>query len=139
MAIVKDRMAYQDFETARDAQERVIEQGWTKRTRTDNKKAKKKKDRDRQRDKAKEAGTIAPPGGGDDPAKQPISADLVEAVEKRNRLVQAFQPFFEEEDQGRYYGLPQKSVYDGLRVGEDDDDDDGIEAEYALQTGQQQQ
>ncbi|KWU46526.1 hypothetical protein RHOSPDRAFT_11316, partial [Rhodotorula sp. JG-1b] len=41
MSLVKDRMAYQDYETARDAQERVIEQGWQKRLRTDVKKKKK--------------------------------------------------------------------------------------------------
>jgi transcriptional adapter 3 len=133
MAIVKDRMAYQDFETARDAQERVIEQGWTKRTRTDSKKAKKKKDRDRARDKAKESGGVVP-GGGDDPTKQPISHDLLEAVEKRNRLVEAFQPFFEEEDKGRYYGLPERSVYEGLEELERDEGDvDAVPAGVSLQ------
>jgi transcriptional adapter 3 len=129
MAIVKDRMAYQDFETARDAQERVIEQGWTKRTRTDSKKAKKKKDRDR----AKEKGTQGGGGGGnDDPTKQPISLDLLEAVEKRNRLVQAFQPFFDEEDKGRYYGLPERSVYEGLQEDGEDEVGGGQQGEYAL-------
>ncbi|GAA5866013.1 hypothetical protein JCM8547_002914 [Rhodosporidiobolus lusitaniae] len=127
MAIVKDRMAYQDYETARDAQERVIEQGWTKRTRQDTKKAKKKKDRDRARAPADGAAAGAAGGGGAgaDPSKQPISLDLVEAVEKRNRLVQAFQSFFEEEEQGRYYGLPERSVYEGLEVGDEEFEDEG--------------
>ncbi|GAA5970153.1 hypothetical protein JCM11641_000291 [Rhodosporidiobolus odoratus] len=119
MSLVKDRMAYQDYETARDAQERVIEQGWTKRTRVDTKKQKKKKDKDKRTGTAKE-----PAGVNDDPSKQPIPLELLEAVEKRNRLVGAFQPFFEEEENGRYYGLPERSVYDGLEVGEEDDEDD---------------
>ncbi|BGP13999.1 hypothetical protein JCM10213_005585 [Rhodosporidiobolus nylandii] len=122
MSLVKDRMAYQDYETARDAQERVIEAGWTKRTRVDTKKAKKKKDRDRRAGGNKEAAKDAV--ADQDPSKQPIPLELLEAVEKRNRLVQAFQPFFEEEEKGRYYGLPERSVYDGLEVGEEDDEDD---------------
>ncbi|GAA5845300.1 hypothetical protein JCM11251_006393 [Rhodosporidiobolus azoricus] len=121
MSLVKDRMAYQDYETARDAQERVVEQGWTKRTRVDTKKQKKKKDRDR--GKPGTSGTKEG-GAGDDPTKQPIPRELLEAVEKRGRLVQAFEPFFGEEEKGRFFGLPEKSVYEGLEVGEQDDDED---------------
>ncbi|GAA6026902.1 hypothetical protein JCM8097_005949 [Rhodosporidiobolus ruineniae] len=137
MGIVKDRMAYQDYETARDAQERVVEQGWTKRTKVDTKKAKKKKDRDRNRHGA--AGAAGAGGGAaketEDPSKQPVSAELMDAVEKRSRLVQAFEPFFAEEDKGRYFGLPERSVYEGLEVGGEDDDDE--EEAYAQQLVQQ--
>ncbi|GAA6001026.1 hypothetical protein JCM10207_007380 [Rhodosporidiobolus poonsookiae] len=124
MGLVKDRMAYQDYETARDAQERVIETGWTKRQKTDSKKQKKKKDRDRRQ--GDRAGKDAAGGGGagDDPSKLPIPHELLDAVEKRARLVQAFEPFFAEEEQGRYFGLPEKSVYEGVRVGEEDDEDE---------------
>ncbi|GAA5825442.1 hypothetical protein JCM3770_000809 [Rhodotorula araucariae] len=110
MSLVKDRMAYQDYETARDAQERVIEAGWTKRTRTDSKKKKKGKERDRR------PGAPQPPS--DDPNKAPISVELSEAVEKRDRLVAAFKPFFEDDGgaAGRFFGLPDASVYDGLDV-----------------------
>lgn len=115
MSIVKDRMAYQDYETARDAQERVIEAGWTKRTRTDVKKKKKGKERDHRR-------PGAPPLASDDPAKAPVPAELSEAVEKRDRLVSTFKPFFDEdadeagEGTARFFGLPSKSVYEGLEA-----------------------
>lgn len=127
MSLVKDRMAYQDFETARDAQERVIEAGWTKRTRTDVKKKKKgNKDREYRR-------PGAPPLASDDPAKAPVPAELSEAVEKRDRLVSTFKPFFDGDDGGgggggegqggaaRFYGLPTTSVYRGLEALLDDE------------------
>ncbi|GAA5947300.1 hypothetical protein JCM3775_004167 [Rhodotorula graminis] len=123
MSLVKDRMAYQDYETARDAQERVIEAGWTKRTRTDVKKKKKgNKDREYRR-------PGAPPLASDDPAKAPVPAELSEAVEKRDRLVSTFKPFFDgaaDDGEGhdgaaRFYGLPTASVYRGLEALLDDE------------------
>lgn len=105
--IVKDRMAYQDYETTRDAQERVIENGWTKRQR-----AGKKKGKGRERDR--QATT--------EPTKPPVSLALLAAVEKRHKLVSQFKPFFEDdEDRGRFYGIPDTSVYAGLPSFDDDD------------------
>ncbi|BGP22928.1 transcriptional regulator Ngg1 [Rhodotorula toruloides] len=117
MSLVKDRMAYQDYENARDAQERVIEQGWQKRMRVDVKK-KKGKDRDRRAGGggASGAGGMATGGKGEDGSKQPVSLELLEAVERRDRLVSAFKPFFDEDEVGRYFGLPKRSVYEGLEA-----------------------
>ncbi|GAA5931507.1 histone acetyltransferase NGG1 [Sporobolomyces koalae] len=107
MSIVKDRMAYQEYETARDAQERVIEAGWHKRQRTDSKN-KKKKGSNRDRDRSR------PTAADDDPSKVPVSPVLMEAVEKRNALVESFRPFFEEEGgKNRWWGIPETSVFDG--------------------------
>lgn len=110
-SIVKDRMAYQDYETTRDAQERIIEAGWNKRQR-----AGKKKTKGKEREKGE---------GG----KAPISMALLEAMTKRNRLVSHFRPFFEdEEDQGRYYGIPENSVYEGLEeMLQEEEEQEGIE------------
>lgn len=119
MSLVKDRMAYQDYENARDAQERVIEQGWQKRMRVDVKKKKKGKDRDRRAGGGGggAAGAGAAGAGKDeDGSKQPVSLELLEAVERRDRLVSAFKPFFDEDEVGRYYGLPERSVYEGLEA-----------------------
>ncbi|GAA5898031.1 hypothetical protein JCM5296_001459 [Sporobolomyces johnsonii] len=136
MSIVKDRMAYQDYETARDAQERVIEAGWQKRQRTDNKKKKKGKDRDRKdRDKP-------PPAGGDrdDPSKQPVSLELSEAVEKRNALVDHFAPFWREEEPGRFFGIPERSVYEGLEaIAEEDEDEDQAHLAQGGQNAEKEQ
>ncbi|GJN88461.1 hypothetical protein Rhopal_001427-T1 [Rhodotorula paludigena] len=122
--LVKDRMAYQDYETARDAQERVIEAGWTKRMRVDVKKKKKGKERDRRPGGGGGAAAGGAGAGDGDPSKAPVSADLVEAVEKRDRLVSTFKPFFEEDggDRGRFFGLPETSVYEELEGLLDDEE-----------------
>ena len=93
-------MAFQDYETTRDAQERAIENGWTKRQR-----AGKKKGKGKERDKPIEG------------PKPPVSLALLSAVEKRHQLVSQFMPFFEDdEDKGRFFGIPEESVYEGLEV-----------------------
>lgn len=119
MSIVKDRMAYQEYETARDAQERVIEAGWHKRQRTDSKKKKKSggsSSRDKDRDRSGNSNKIQPGGAGDDdPSKVPVSPVLMDAVEKRNALVESFKPFFDEEGgKSRWWGIPETSVYEGM-------------------------
>ncbi|GAA6006487.1 hypothetical protein JCM11491_004981 [Sporobolomyces phaffii] len=120
MSIVKDRMAYQEYETARDAQERVIEAGWHKRQRTDSKKKKK----GTQKDKDRASNKVAPGGGGEeDPSKVPVSPVLMEAVEKRNALVESFKPFFDEDGgKSRWWGIPETSVYDGMMEGIEEDE-----------------
>ncbi|KAK4698409.1 transcriptional adapter 3, partial [Phenoliferia sp. Uapishka_3] len=106
-SIVKDRMAYQDYETTRDAQERVIENGWMKRQR-----AGKKKGKGRERDRNTEGGSNKPP----------VSLALLQAVEKRRNLVEMFKPFFgEEEDKGRFFGIPDESVYKDLGEGDSEE------------------
>ena len=117
MSIVKDRMAYQDYETARDAQERVIEAGWHKRQRTDHKKKKKVTAGGAQVKEKKE----------EDPSKVPISPVLMEAVEKRNALVECFKPWFEEGgDTSRWWGIPEKSVYEGMLESIEEEDEDEV-------------
>lgn len=106
-SVVKDRMAFQDYETTRDAQERVIENGWTKRQRAGKKKGKGKGDKDK-------------PSEG---PKPPVTLALLSAVEKRHRLVSQFKPFFdEEEDKGRFFGIPESSVYEGMGLEEEAED-----------------
>ncbi|GAA5903899.1 Ada3 domain-containing protein [Sporobolomyces salmoneus] len=123
MSIVKDRMAYQEYETARDAQERVIEAGWHKRQRTDSKKKKKgtQKDKDRSLNKVPSSAGV---GGEEDPSKVPVSPVLLEAVEKRNALVESFKPFFEEDGgKSRWWGIPDTSVYEGMLESIEEEDD----------------
>lgn len=104
-SVVKDRMAFQDYEATRDAQERVIENGWTKRQR-----AGKKKGKGKERDKVVEG------------PKPPVSLALLSAVEKRHKLVSQFMPFFEdEEDKGKFFGIPEESVYEGMEVEEEEE------------------
>ncbi|GAA5971795.1 hypothetical protein JCM8115_004457 [Rhodotorula mucilaginosa] len=130
MSLVKDRMAYQDYETARDAQERVIEQGWQKRLRTDVKKKKKGKERDRRPGGggSGSAAAAADAGNHEDPSKAPVSAELLDAVARRDRLVSTFKPFFDEEEPGHFYGLPERSIFEGLEaevLGDDLEAEDG--------------
>lgn len=95
-------MAYQDYETTRDAQERVIENGWTKRQRAGKKKT-----------KGKEKAVLEGP-------KPPVSLALLGAIDKRHKLVREFKPFFEdEEDKGRFFGIPEKTIYEGMELDDD--------------------
>jgi transcriptional adapter 3 len=127
MSIVKDRMAYQEYETARDAQERVIEAGWHKRQRTDSKK--KKKGTQKDKDRGNKPSAVGGGGGGEeDPSKVPVSPVLMEAVEKRNALVESFKPFFEEDGgRSRWWGIPETSVYEGMMESIDEDEDGEVE------------
>ncbi|SCV66959.1 BQ2448_5605 [Microbotryum intermedium] len=111
--IVKDRMAYQDYEATRDAQERVIENGWLKRQKTQVKK-KGKAARDRNRNKKDKEAEEDAEGGVDGTGKQPLSLSLLQAVDRRHVLIESFRPFFEEEKAGRFWGIPTRSVYEGL-------------------------
>ncbi|KAM0754110.1 hypothetical protein T439DRAFT_353844 [Meredithblackwellia eburnea MCA 4105] len=112
-SIVKDRMAYQEYETTRDAHEKAIELQWTKRQRTNKKKSKKERERK------------------DEGHRQPVSLALIAAVEKRRRLVSQFKPFFEdEEDKGRFYGIPESSIYSELVPLEEELEEEGNAADW---------
>lgn len=106
--LVNDRMAYQEYEAIRDAQERSIEAGWTKRSRTVKRKPK------------------AKDNSGTTPGKPPVSLALLSAVEKRYQLVSHLKPFFEAEEVGRYFGIPQRSVYREVQPPPDDDGVSGL-------------
>lgn len=120
-SIVRDRMAYQDFETTRDAQERLIENGWNKRQKSGTKSKKsggRERDRERERRNALDGngrfGSVQLDQNGE-PIKPPISLALEAALIKRERLVKSFQPFFEDkQDEGRFFGIPSRSVFDAL-------------------------
>lgn len=112
--LVKDRMAYQEYEAIRDAQERSIEAGWTKRSRNAKRKTKAK---DKDANGANGASGTAHP---------PVSLALLSAVEKRHQLVSHLQPFFDEEQNGRFFGLPHESVFREVSAPPDDDGVSGL-------------
>lgn len=107
--IVKDRMGYQEYEATRDAQERLIENGWNKRQRVGSKKKGKSKEQERER--VKDQAILEANGG----ARPPVSLALIAAIQTREKLVGQFQPFFSaEEEQGRFYGIPERSVFEEI-------------------------
>lgn len=113
--IVKDRMGYQEYEATRDAQERVIENGWHKRQRTGSKKKGKARDKERERDKA-----VVELANG---AKPPVSLTLLSALQTRDKLVGHFKPFFDDdEERGRFYGIPQESIFKDIHIEDDEDE-----------------
>lgn len=100
-------MGYQDYEATRDAQERVIEVGWSKRQKGSTKKKIGRKDAS-SRDHSKKDKSLDDGWEG----KGPISLGLLGALLKREKLVGTFKPFFEDEsDVGRFFGIPEDSVF----------------------------
>lgn len=100
-------MGYQDYEATRDAQERVIENGWSKRQKGSTKKKIGRKDAS-SRDHSKKDKSLDDGWEG----KGPISLSLLGALLKREKLVGTFKPFFEDEsDVGRFFGIPEESVF----------------------------
>lgn len=114
-------MAYQDYETTLEAQEKIIESGWTKRSKAPV--VKRKSNRDGKEKRAADRGdgrfgsNVLLDANGDI-VKPPISIALEEAMMKRDRLVGCFKPFFnDKEDQGRFFGIPNESVYSEIEGG----------------------
>ena len=104
-SIVKDRMGFQEYEKTRDDQERAIETGWNRRQKGGKKKGKQSK-----ADKNGDGGAGGAGGAGG--PKPPVSEALRAAVRKRQKLVDKFAPFFEEEEERwRWFGMPEASVY----------------------------
>ena len=93
--IVRDRLAFQEYESLRDALEKQIETGWIRRQRH----GKRKTTKGRDREKVTEA------------ARQPLPENLVSALEKRRRLVDGLSPLFRDAEQGRFCHIPTATVY----------------------------
>lgn len=113
--IVRQRIAYQEYEHLRDGLEAVIEGAWAKRQRAAQRKAQKdrkekdkKGDREKDRDKLEAASLAQSIAALNTP--QPLSANLVAALTKRRNLVDSVQPLFPP----NAYILPTESIYQGL-------------------------
>jgi transcriptional adapter 3 len=113
--IVRQRIAYQEFEHLRDGLEAVIEGAWAKRQRAAQRKAQKdrkekdkKGEREKDRDKIEAASLAQSIAALNTP--QPLSASLVAALTKRRNLVDSVQPLFPP----NAYILPEESIYQGM-------------------------
>ena len=114
--LVRQRIAYQEYESLRDGLEAVIEGAWNKRHRAAQRKAvKDKKDKDRkEKDKDKlEAASLAQSIAALNMPQQ-LSATLVTALTKRRNLVDGFAHLFPE---GGAL-LPAESIYEDLDIEE---------------------
>lgn len=101
---VKDRMAYQEYESMRDGLEKTIESGWLKRLRgASKKKAAKEKEK-----KEANVETITP---GEE-KRVPLSETLLAAIDKRRRFVDGLELVFNQGEPGQYKNIPLTSVYD---------------------------
>lgn len=107
--IVKDRMAYQEFESTRDGIEKVIETGWIKRQRYGKKKAPVVPTKPGA--KPPPVPVAPPPAIVINEPKPPLSRDLLVQMDRRKRFIGAFQPLFDGQPEGRFAGLPGESVY----------------------------
>ncbi|KAK9894538.1 hypothetical protein P389DRAFT_146593, partial [Cystobasidium minutum MCA 4210] len=114
-SIVRQRIAYQEYEHLRDGLEAVIEAAWAKRQRAAQRKAQKdrkekdkKGEREKDRDKLEAASLAQSIAALNTP--QPLSANLVAALTKRRNLVDSVQPLFP----SNAYILPTESIFQGL-------------------------
>lgn len=117
-SIVRQRIAYQEYEHLRDGLEAVIEAAWAKRQRAAQRKAQKdrkekdkKGDREKDRDKLEAASLAQSIAALNTP--QPLSASLVAALTKRRNLVDSVQPLFPP----NAYILPTESIFQGIDGG----------------------
>ncbi|KAH8914692.1 hypothetical protein BT69DRAFT_1304730 [Atractiella rhizophila] len=113
---VKDRLAYQDYQTLLDGCDTIIEAAFKARMRQ-LKRERAPKDRDRRgtRLSRREEGEKIPGlGEVDDEA-------LVAALRKRREVMEKLGPLFAQKDgEGRWRGIPRESVYKGIKGLEED-------------------
>lgn len=101
--LVRERMAWQEYESLKDGLDRAVEQGWIRRQRSEvRKKAASRKKGDEAKDKEKEE---AP--------RVPLPEPLVAALDKRQRFIDTVGSIFEGPDRGRgyYRRIPDSSIY----------------------------
>ncbi|KAG0141597.1 hypothetical protein CROQUDRAFT_281246 [Cronartium quercuum f. sp. fusiforme G11] len=125
--IVKARMAFQEYETVKEGLDRVIEQGWNKRIRTDAKKkpASKRKLNKNQKNANGEDDDQEQPEvqSGVAQVRVPYSETLLAALEKRQVLIDNVSSIFQEgqgwglmgeREFGRHLcmGIPTSTIYD---------------------------
>jgi len=132
LAIAKDRLGYQEYVEAREALDKNILALYTKLQKKDGPKVSKKK---KVKSDTNGAGAPAPPStppigawpsaaglGPDDEHLLQIPDALAQLVTARRQWVDSVGGIFdtmEREQPGRIYGLPERSVYEGLDVDTD--------------------
>ena len=143
LAIAKDRLGYQEYVEAREALDKNILALFTKLQKKDGPKVSKKK-----KAKSETNGSVPPPPstppigawpsaaglGPDDENMLQIPDALAQLVATRRQWVDSIGGVFEsmeQEQPGRIYGLPERSIYEGLDADIDalmgrTDSDDGI-------------
>lgn len=120
--IVRDRIAYQEYESIRDGLERVIETGWIKRQRASKKKTKTKPGIHGAAATSLTASSSQTDSTATGPTTQqghpkppPLSEALLVALDKRRRFVDGFFPIFrgtdDEQERARFFGIPPASIY----------------------------
>jgi transcriptional adapter 3 len=127
LAIAKDRLGYQEYVEARDALDRNIQALYTKLQKKEGPKVSKKK---KAKSETNGAAAPAPPStppigswpsavglGPDDENLLQVPDALAQLVATRRQWVDGVGGVFdtmEREQPGRIYGLPERSIYEGL-------------------------
>jgi transcriptional adapter 3 len=121
--VVRDRMAYQEYEGLRDSVEKEIEAGWAKLQRAVKRKAAKAKERGSNTvaagtpsaatptSAAAPANGVVTRGAEKEQQRVPVSDSIVSALEKRRRFVDSLAPLFDDAEPGRFRGFPTESIY----------------------------
>lgn len=107
LGIARDRLAFAEYQQCLDGLDRVIDHAWQKRQRAAQKAAKRKEKgrsgtssvadkekEEREREQGKALGEV-----------------LKKAMDNRRKLVDHVGGFFRQEEKGRFFGLPDRSVF----------------------------
>jgi transcriptional adapter 3 len=117
IGLVRDRIAYQEYETLRDSMEKEIENGWVKLQRAVKRKAAKPTGRDKATGSTPSAATPSNTGQANgvttrgEKERVPVGEALLALLDKRRRFIDSLATMFEDAEPGRYRGYPEKSVY----------------------------
>lgn len=117
LQVTKERLAYSEYKKVLEGLEKLIEQAWTKRYAALKKAGKKQKGKAA---KEQALGDVAPGSTGLTPSKRregvpPLSDQVKLAMSARRRWLDTVGHALEHDPVvGRYRGLPQKSIYEGI-------------------------
>ena len=113
--VAKDRLAFAEYTAALEGMEKSIEMGWGKRI--------------------KKYG-LTPKKGANAPTKPPVQENLKRLVATRQKWISTVGQVLKEK-KGECYGLPTKSVYDG--IGDDEErDEQTVDDAVGIESGDEE-
>lgn len=112
--LVRERMAWQEYEGLKEGLDRAVEQGWVKRQRQEVR----KKAANRKKAAAAAADADGDEKGGEK-ERLAMPEGLLAALEKRQRFIEAVGAVFEAHPEGGkayYRAIPRRSVYEDIEA-----------------------
>jgi transcriptional adapter 3 len=116
--VAKDRLAYAEYLTVLEGLEKSIETEWAKRV--------------------KKHGLTPKKNSSGQTSRPPVSENLKKLVATRQRWIDTVGQVMREK-KGDCYGLPMKSIYEGISAGEDEEKDErSVEDAVQVESGDEE-